>query len=137
MELTAESNYLLLRLDDYKVLKENLERAVPEQDVIVKTKTAVVTQLEKKVSSLEDDNIPLQKNKEELMRTHSEQKTILRRRVGRHVENIETHFAEIKICNSRGNQSSFLQNISELYHFSKDLRLNLKRRSKQKFQECY
>lgn len=49
MELTVQKDDLLLRLDDYKVPKKNLERRVSEDEVIVKEMSASVKQLIKKV----------------------------------------------------------------------------------------
>lgn len=48
----AERKGLLLHLSDYVVCKENLDRNLLEQDVILEPMTASVSQQEKKLSSL-------------------------------------------------------------------------------------
>lgn len=70
MEITADRDDLQLRLNDQKELKENLERKVSTQKVIVKKETTSVKQLEKTVCSLQNENISLQKTSEWLMKRY-------------------------------------------------------------------
>lgn len=79
LEVKADRDGPLLRLNDYKVPKTNSEPKLLEQAVILKAITASVQQLEKKSGSLEYEKRLLVKTSEQQMIKYSEQKTVVGR----------------------------------------------------------
>lgn len=101
MKLTAERDELLLPLRNYKVSKENLERKLSEQEVIVEVMVASVKQPEKKVSSMENKKILLQKRKQLLMGTYGRQNIVIRTSVEKLIKTVPTRFIERSMRISR------------------------------------
>lgn len=81
MELTAERDELLLRLNDCKVRRKIRNAKCGNKRLFANTMTASVKQLKKRVSLLEDEHRLPQKTSEYLMRKYSEQKPVVRRSV--------------------------------------------------------
>lgn len=129
VELTAEKDELVVRVNDYKVARENLERKLSEQDVILKAMTASVKNLEKTVSSLEEENRLLKKTNEELTATYGGQKTVVGKSVEKLVKSVPTRFVGMAMCISRAIPKWCAREICELDYFSAYLRRNWTGRS--------
>lgn len=124
LDVTAERYDLLLLVNDYKMCKESFERKQFEQDVNMKKKTASVKHLEEKLSSLQIENVLVEKDNDELMRSYAEQKTVWGRSVKNLVKIVPTRFFRILTCISRAISKRCLTEIPELEYIRKDLRRN-------------
>lgn len=68
MEVKSGRDYVLQRLNDCKLSKEDLERSLPEYVIIFKAMMALVRQREKKLSSKEIAKRMLEKTNEDLLK---------------------------------------------------------------------
>lgn len=96
MEFTAERDYCLLRLNDYKVSKEIWNEEY--QKNIVKAITASSNQLEKKVNSLKDGNRLIRKTNKEFMRKYREQNTVVGRNLAKVVKRVAIRSTGMEMC---------------------------------------
>lgn len=86
MELGVERDELVLRLNSFKMSRDNLKRKLSEREFNLKVVTALVKYLEMKVRLRKDNNRMLQKNAE-LIKKYSDQKALVREKVGKLVKN--------------------------------------------------
>lgn len=96
MEITAEADLLLLWLNDYKVLKENMKRKVSEEKEIVKAMTTFMKQLENMCTLQNKARLLLNGNKE-LFKRFGEQMAVVGQSEGELVKSIATRFVAIAI----------------------------------------
>lgn len=101
MEISAERHDFLLRWSNYKTSKENLERKVSKQEVIVKALTPAVTQPKNKVCSLPDATRLLHGINKELMNRSGERETVLKRSVAQLMKRVATCSLLMIMCISR------------------------------------
>lgn len=127
MQLTAETDDLLIRLNNYDMSKKHLEQKVFEQKLILKALTASVMQLEMRVPFLRDQRKLLQKTKKWLMRNYG--KHVRQRSVGKLMKRGAKGFVWMAIFISRPIPTWFSQEISELDCSSSQLRQDWKERS--------
>lgn len=100
--LRMENDQMSGHLNEYKIAKENLEKKVSEQEVIIKVMTASVQQPEKRIGKLESDTKLLQKTIEKLMESYGK-RTAVEGKVGdRLVKSVGNRFVGVAICISNG-----------------------------------
>lgn len=117
-------NDRLRRSNDNKVFTKYLKRRIPEEDIILKALTSSVKQLKKKLISVENEKRKLEEINEELMRKHGVQNTMVRKRVVNTVQIVATLHVGMTTSISEAISNSCLKEISEVDHFSGDLRRN-------------
>lgn len=84
-------------MSDYKVSEDKLKRKRSEKIVILKAMTASNNQFEKRLGSLETERRVLEKTDEGLMRTCGKGNAVLRKRLGKQLKSVATHFVMIAI----------------------------------------
>lgn len=98
MKLIVESDHVLLRLNDYKLGKENLKGKVSQRGFTVKATPSSSKLLEKKLYWLQHENGLEQKSNEKVMRRYGLQKTFLERSVETSVKSVATRFVWMEQC---------------------------------------
>lgn len=101
LEITAERDDILLRLNDHSVSNEALERKMSKQDAIFTAKTAPIKQLEKKLSLLKYENRLLEETNEEVMRPFAEQDQAVRRVVTKLLKSVASRSVAVSMVISR------------------------------------
>lgn len=91
-KFTAEIDGIDIRLNEYSLPKEILERNVSEQEVIIKAMAGSVKQLERKVISLHKEISLLQKTIEEVFGSSGKEKTVAKRRIEKVLKSVPTRF---------------------------------------------
>lgn len=114
--LMAERDELIVRLDKYNVSKKNLERKVFEEEVIIRSMTGSMKQLERKVSSSRDEINLLQKTNEEVTVIYDEEKTVLRKRITKVAKSVSTLMIRIVMCVSKTTLKWCTRELSKLKH---------------------
>lgn len=77
---------------------KTLERRILEQRSIVETFTALVSSSKTKVSSIEGENILLQRMDERLVRRYGKRCIVLGPRIGKLTKCVATRFSETSMC---------------------------------------
>lgn len=95
--LRMENDQMAGRLNEYKMAKENLERKVSEQELIIKAITASVQQLENRIGKLESDSKLLQKTNDEIMESYGKQAAVEGKVEDRLVKSVSRRFVGVAI----------------------------------------
>lgn len=129
LEIKAERHNLLLRLNTYRASSKKMERRLSEQDDILKTMTASMKHLEKKVTSLENKKRHLESTSEELVRRHGGEGKVVGRSVRKPVISVGARSIRVMMCIIRAFSKRCLKEITDQNYFSEYLHRNWTRPS--------
>lgn len=99
--LLTKQGELVLPLNECKKSKRNFERKSFQQEVIIKAMTGSARQLQRKMSSLQDEIILLHKISEGMMGGYREETTVARRRTEKMARRVPSRFIGMETCISR------------------------------------